>query len=168
MRPQFGASRAWLGSLVCHRARLASALYTTAFACLMAGLATGCENKAIGRPCLTLADMPSASEAEWNDEALECPSRLCVKPAYESGSLQDSATAPFCTAECSKNSDCDDGESRDKDNINDKRCTRPFVCAVLFETGPLKCQKMCVCGDFYKDPKAASAVPTSCQAASGS
>lgn len=130
----------------------------------MALLGTACEDKAIGRPCLTLADNSSPSKAEFNPEALECPSRLCIKPAAEPGALQDAMTAPFCTAECSSNSDCDDGETRDKDNVNDKRCTGRFVCATPFETGPLKCQKMCVCSDFFKDPKAATAVPASCVA----
>ena len=168
MRPLFGASRAWLGSLVCQNGRLTAALYATMFICLAALSSSGCEDQAIGRTCKTLADKHTPTVSDWNDEALECPSRLCIEPSHESGSLQDKQTAPFCTAECSKNSDCDDAETRDDKNMKDRRCTRPFVCAVLFTTGPLKCQKMCVCGDFYKDPKAATAIPLSCQTAKDS
>ena len=162
MRPQFGASRAWLGSFICQRSRLATAVFTAMFICVAGVSNSGCEDQAIGRTCETLADKPMPNSAVFNDEALECPTRLCIQPASELGSNIDQATAPFCTAECSKNSDCEDGQRRDKNNPNDKRCTKPFVCAVVFDTGPLRCRKMCVCGDFYKDPKAATTVPAVC------
>ena len=176
MRPLFGASRAWLGSLVCKRGRLPAALYATMFIGFMAFSSSGCEDQAIGRTCKTLADKHSPEVSDWNDQALECPSRLCIEPSTERNSKEkaryDSATndhtAAFCTAECSSNSDCEDSQTRDLGNPKDRRCTSPFVCAVLFTTGPLKCQKMCVCGDFYADLKTAVVVPPACQGASGS
>ena len=43
---------------------------------------TGCEDKAIGRPCDVLTDA-SAKQAVFNAEALECPSRICLKPVVD-------------------------------------------------------------------------------------
>lgn len=158
MRRRFGASPAWLSRLT-----RPSSLLFAAFLALVSVASSGCEDQAIGRTCKTLADDSKPTSAEFNPEALECPSRLCIKPSFEPGSAQEAMTAPFCTAECSKNSDCDDAHTRDDKNPNDKRCTGRFVCAVPFTTGPLKCQKMCVCGDFYNDLKTATAVPAVCQ-----
>jgi hypothetical protein len=45
---------------------------------------TGCEDKAIGRPCDVLTDAGN-SQGVFNTEALECPSRICLKPVVQSG-----------------------------------------------------------------------------------
>jgi len=173
MRPQFGASCAWLHQLTCQIRNLRQgSLGTTISAVLLSATllfaASACENQAIGRTCKTLAVGTTDTQAVFNNEALECPTRLCVKPAYQQGVAQ-TETAPFCTAECSKNSDCDDAETRDKSNAADKRCTKSFVCATPFEVGPLACKKMCVCGDFVDISKSSKIpVPASCLAKSGS
>jgi hypothetical protein len=170
MRPQFGASCAWLHQLTCQIRNLRQAsLGTTLSAVLLSATvlfaASACEDQAIGRTCKTLAEGTTTdTQGVANPEALECPTRLCLKPGYQQGVAQ-TETAPFCTAECSKNSDCDDAESRDKSNPADKRCTKSFVCATPFEVGPLACKKMCVCGDFVDISKSTKVpVPASCAA----
>lgn len=126
---------------------------------LAAMFASGCENLAIGRTCTTLADEQiGRTQAAFNDEALECPTRLCIKPA-QAGTATD--TAPFCTAECNSSSDCDDNEGRDPSgSARDKRCTSGFVCGVAWEVGPLACKKLCVCKDFVKGDEIPT--PASC------
>jgi len=118
----------------------------------------GCEDKAIGRRCDVQADA-SATQAVFNGQALECPTRLCLKPPRYQGVAKEVDTAPYCTAECSKDSDCD-GEVRDKNNGRDKRCETGFVCGVAFEVGPLCCKKVCLCKDFV--PAAGVPAPISC------
>jgi hypothetical protein len=173
MRPQFGASRAWLHQLTCQiRNVRQGSLGTTLSACLLSATVllavSACEDQAIGRTCKTLATGTAANQAVFNNEALECPSRLCLQPAYQE-MVAPGNTAAFCSAECSKNSDCDEAETRDKSNKADFRCQKSFVCAVPFEVGPLACKKMCVCGDFVDLSKGSKiAVPASCAAKVGS
>jgi hypothetical protein len=124
-------------------------------------LAFGCEDKAIGRPCSVLVDAGEGNALE-NDQALECPTRLCIKPAKDNPELTLLGTKPFCTAECSDDSDCEDGQRRDPNNVDDKRCSGGFTCAVTFETGDLKCKKLCVCKDFVGDKPVP--IPASCGA----
>jgi hypothetical protein len=123
---------------------------------------TACEDKAIGRRCDLQADA-GAQQAGYNGQALECPTRICVKPAYEQG-VADKQTAPYCTAECSKDSDCD-GETRDSKNGADRRCTTGFMCGIAFEVGPLCCKKLCLCKDFI--PKEGLPPRTSCDKGKG-
>jgi hypothetical protein len=122
-----------------------------------------CEDKAIGRKCDVQADA-GLSQAVFNGQALECPTRICVKPARDNAVATAVDTAPFCTAECSKDSDCD-GETRDSANSGDKRCKGGFVCGVGFEVGPLCCKKICLCKDFI--PKAGLTAAASCDKSKG-
>src|SRR5664279_6192771 len=74
---------------------------------------TGCEDKAIGRPCEVFTDA-SASQAVFNAEALECPSRICLKPAFDtSADMPSPTTNAYCSASCSQDSDCGDSQGRD-------------------------------------------------------
>ena len=111
---------------------------------------TSCEDKAIGRPCDILSDA-SASQAVFNSQALECPSRICLKPAVDLSVPPPTAARPatgaYCSASCSQDSDCD-GQLRDTTNLNDHRCIGGFVCGIPFSKGPICCQKLCLCRDF--------------------
>lgn len=118
---------------------------------------TGCEDKAIGRPCDVLTTA-TATQGVYNSQALECPSRICLKPVDETGGATD--TTAFCSAPCSQDSDCD-GQTRDPKNPNDKRCTKGFVCGIPFVRGPLCCQKLCLCRDFLLG--GAATTPIACQ-----
>lgn len=167
MRPQFGASRALLLQFTRNVSRRLGTLahLGRGFAALLLGAAllstSACEDQAVGRTCKVLGDTTPTSGV-FNDEALECPTRLCIQPSYEQGTV-NTQTSALCTAECSKTSDCDDAETRDKDNSADKRCTKGFVCAQPFVIGPLACKKMCVCGDFLKlDAKGKPSPPAAC------
>jgi hypothetical protein len=124
---------------------------------------TACEDKAIGRQCDVEADA-GTQQAVFNGQALECPTRICVKPAVQQGVPDNKGTAAYCTAECSKDSECD-GETRDSTSPNDKRCTKGFVCAVAFEVGPLCCKKLCMCKDFI--PATGLPTPASCDKSKG-
>jgi hypothetical protein len=128
----------------------------------LAFASTGCEDKAIGRPCDVQSD-GGAMQAVFNGQALECPSRLCIKPSRDMTVAKPVDTSPYCSTECSKDSDCD-GERRDKDNPRDKRCTSGFVCGVAFEVGPLCCKKVCLCKDFLTVPPNGLQTPASCKA----
>ena len=164
MRPQFGASRAWLLQLTrrVSRSNFGQSLVAMALGVTLMGV-SACENQAVGRSCKVLGSTTETSGV-FNDEALECPTRLCIQPSYDQGTV-NTQTSPLCTADCSKKSDCEDAETRDKKNSADKRCTTSFVCAQPFVVGPLACKKMCVCGDFVKlDAKGKVPVPAACMA----
>ncbi len=112
-------------------------------------LTAGCEDKAIGRACDVQAPPDGGTnKAIFNAQALECPSRICLRPAKESTVAMSVDTSPVCTAECSKDKDCSDGETRNPGNKDDKRCKGGWVCAVPFVTGDLCCKKLCMCKDF--------------------
>jgi len=123
-----------------------------------AAAAGGCENNAIGRPCDVQSDA-AALQAVVNGQALECPTRICLKPSRDNTVGKPVDTAPYCTAECSKDSDCSDGQTRDMNNGKDKRCTSGFVCGVATVTGSFCCRKVCLCKDFI-DVKATGSVET--------
>jgi hypothetical protein len=126
-------------------ARPATAFYGLALLSAAAVLGTGCENNAIGRPCDVQQD-GGAMQALVNAQALECPSRICFKPSRDQG-VATTDTASYCTAECSKDSDCD-GERRDPSNPRDHRCKSGFVCGVGVAVGSFCCKKICLCRDF--------------------
>jgi hypothetical protein len=120
-------------------------------ALMLAALAlsnTGCEDKAIGRPCDTLGTNEQASNISVI-QALECPSRICLKPAFDSSSDTPRNTGPFCSAECSQDSDCE-GQIRNPGQQDDFRCRKGFVCGIFTEVGPIRCKKLCLCKDFLK------------------
>jgi hypothetical protein len=79
-----------------------------------------------------------------------------LRPAKDSLVASEVKTAAVCSAECSKDSDCE-GETRGEKPA-DLRCEKGFVCGVAFEVGPLCCKKLCVCRDFVSGglPKPAS------------
>jgi len=100
-------------------------------------------NLGVGRPCDILVDA-GHSQAVYNNQALECPSRICLKPLDGTG---EADTGAFCSSECSTDSDCV-GATRDPSDPSDKRCANGYACAVAFVVGPLCCQKLCLCKDF--------------------
>jgi hypothetical protein len=103
-----------------------------------------CEDNGIGRPCDVLADA-GQTQAVYNPQALECPSRICLKPVNENTQLV--TTGPYCSATCSKDSDCD-GQKKDMSDTNDHRCGSGYACGVAFVVGQLCCKKLCLCKDF--------------------
>ena len=105
-----------------------------------------CEDNGIGRPCDVLADA-GQTQAVYNNQALECPTRVCLKPLRQEGVSNIVDTGPYCSAICSKDSDCD-GQKRDSKEASDKRCAGGYACGVAFVVGPLCCKKLCLCKDF--------------------
>jgi hypothetical protein len=109
---------------------------------------TGCEDKAIGRRCDVLTDA-SAAQGVYNSEALECPSRICLKPVVQIGATMPTPpTQAYCSASCSQDSDCDPNQLRDPKNLLDFRCQGGFACGIAFVKGKICCQKLCLCKDF--------------------
>src|SRR5262249_60133815 len=99
---------------------------------LLALGSAGCENKHIGRTCDLNADAGTTSgtgtTATINPEALECPSRICVLPPMAGGPTD---TVALCTAECSSDDDCSDGETGPKNppaSQSDHHCETGFTC----------------------------------------
>jgi hypothetical protein len=102
-----------------------------------------CEDNGIGRPCDIGADAGQL-QVVYNNQALECPSRICLKPVVQGSTIN---TGPYCSATCSKDSDCD-GQKRDNAEVTDLRCQHGYACGVAFVVGPLCCKKLCLCKDF--------------------
>jgi hypothetical protein len=131
-------------------------------ACLMTvavGLG-GCEDKAIGRVCELTAE-GKQNEAVVNGQALECPSRICLRPARDVSKAEMVDTVALCSAECSKDSDCDGGETRGTNKL-DLRCKSGFVCGVAQVTGSFCCKKLCMCKDFLVIPNTGLETPSAC------
>ncbi len=128
-----------------------SLVRTSVFGAFLLGLAAfanmACEDNGIGRPCDLMADA-GPSQAVYNAQALECPSRICLKPVRDNE--KELETGAYCSAQCSKDSDCE-GQKRDGNDKNDKRCTSGYACGVAFVVGPLCCKKVCLCKDFLSE-----------------
>jgi hypothetical protein len=121
-------------------------------AAILLMLGTSCDPTIVGRPCDTRTET-SPSSSTLNDQAFECPTRLCLQqaPARTSGTSPD--TAPFCTAACTTDADCSLGETRDSGRSSDRRCRLGFTCGVAFSTGATACcRKLCLCRDFLDGP----------------
>jgi len=125
-------------------ASVASFAFAIAGLALLGLVATGCEDKHIGRVCSL--DAPDAgasgtgSSAILNGSAVECPSRICLLPAEEKAAT----TGPLCTAGCSSDDDCD-GETS---SSNKAQCHSGFACIVATTVGDFCCERLCVCKDF--------------------
>ena len=107
----------------------------------------------------------SPSQAVYNLQALECQSRLCIKPAVQLGAVGPTNTAAFCAVACTHDSDCT-GEIRDPANPLDTRCQTGFACAIPFTKGPgVCCMHLCVCKDFLAS--VGQSTPIACQGDAG-
>lgn len=115
--------------------------------------------KAIGLPCDLTVDA-GATQSVYNASATECPSRLCLKPVVQMGAAGSIDTTATCSAGCNQDSDCL-GELGDRSDPLDTRCESGFVCAIPMVVGPLACQKLCVCKDFFGPSGART--PIACQ-----
>lgn len=115
-------------------------------------------SRKVGAPCDLMADA-GPTQAVYNAQALECPSRICMKPIAQVGGVD---TGAFCSAPCQTDDDCN-GILGGLPTPTD-RCATGFTCAVVFVVGPLCCKPMCVCKDFM-GPKA-TAIPPICQSGS--
>ena len=142
-------------------------VWASAFALAAMVLATGCEDKSIGRTCQISTDdagaPPTRDQGAYATNAADCPSRLCIKPAVQPGVASDPNildTGPYCTVECNSDSDCN-GQTRDFSNANDTRCRVGYTCAIPFGEGKLCCKKLCLCRDFFPT-SAAPIVPSVC------
>ena len=119
-----------------------------------------CEDNGIGRPCDILADAGQA-QAVYNPQALECPSRICLKPLNQGTTVVE--TGAYCSATCSKDSDCD-GQKKDMSDNSDHRCASGYACGVAFVVGALCCKKLCLCKDFLP-PGTGLQAPQTCDPA---
>ena len=130
-------------------------------------LASGCEDKALGRPC----DLPGGWRCERGPgapttrtqriaQATFAPNRPC-SPAYRT----ISPPGPYCTMACNSDNDCN-GQTRDFTNANDTRCHEGLCLRNPFRLGKLCCQKLCLCRDFFS-ASVGPAVPAVCQNNSG-
>ncbi len=117
------------------------------FACSSNPDSNGNGHDNVGVPCDILTDA-GPKQGVFNVEALECTSRICLKPVDYVGGVD---TWPSCSATCSQDSDCI-GLIRDASNPNDKACVTGYTCGVAFTHGRLCCAKLCLCMDFYGGP----------------
>jgi hypothetical protein len=100
----------------------------------------------VGSTCDILTDA-GPNQGVFNMEALECASRICIKPIVQPNATGPSSTTALCTAPCTQDSDCF-GQSRDLTNPLDSRCATGFACGIAFTKGRMCCQKVCMCRDF--------------------
>jgi len=94
--------------------------------------------------------MPNAGPKQgvYNTEALECTSRICIKPIDQTGVAD---TEALCSAMCSTDSDCV-GRLRNASDPTDKACVSGFTCSVAFVRGSICCVRVCICMDFTGGP----------------
>jgi hypothetical protein len=111
------------------------------------GFTGGCPGTPVGLPCDVGADAGPA-QAAFNDQALECSTRLCIHQAYAPQVAARVDTGSFCTADCRRDADCDGGWTRQSDQPGDLRCRSGFYCGVAMTTGPSACRRLCLCRDF--------------------
>lgn len=99
--------------------------------------------------------------ALWRGDDRVCKSHLCVRPAPDFQITRAVDTSPLCTDTCVVDDDCTGAAMRNPANAVDKRCARGFACGVAFETGPLRCQRLCLCKDFLPPdgPRPATSCP---------
>ena len=103
-------------------------------------------NSGLGQPCVLGADA-APYHPVYDNQALECPSGLCLKPLFQQGGYGAVDTAAYCASECSTDNDCT-GAIRDPNDPSDRRCASGYACGVEFVVGPLCCKKLCLCKDF--------------------
>ena len=135
--------------------------FLVALGVLALGMGGGCDDKHIGRPCNTGVVDAGASGggvAILTSPSLECPSRICLQAApggtTETGP-QQAAEGAMCTASCSTDDDCSDGDPG-------TLCKKGFVCTWPTTTGSFCCEKMCVCHDFVMVPSGGIPEPSTC------
>jgi hypothetical protein len=126
---------------------------------LLGLVAGGCEDKHIGRVCsLDTSDAGTTgtgTTAEFNGEAVECPTRICLLPAGD----KQPGIGPLCTAGCSSDDDCSDGETSSAKT----QCHTGFTCMVATTVGSFCCERLCVCRDFIDTTiKGYNATPVAC------
>jgi hypothetical protein len=150
------------------RAPLHARLAPLAFVSVLGAMLTaGCENKHIGRPCDigiqgdAGAPPVGGTIAAINPQALECPSRICILPGNETGLN----TTSLCTADCSSDDDCSDGESGGETS---NLCKHGFACIIPTIVGELCCRQFCVCKDFLLDADKSRLKPMVCLSGTGS
>jgi hypothetical protein len=106
----------------------------------------------VGASCDVLTDA-GANEGVYNLEALQCTSRICIKPVDYVGGVD---TTAFCTATCAQDSDCVGllrGDPKPDAQIDPRArtCVSGYACGIPFTKGSFCCRKLCVCKDFYGD-----------------
>lgn len=160
--------------------RSAQATFLVTLGVLVLGWVAGCDDKHIGRPCEVNADAGTSAGAGTHvavisSPVLQCPSRICILPPDNLGATLPTTNmppgdndGPYCTATCSTDDDCADGETGDRSNNEDHRCKGGFFCAVATTTGPFCCQKFCICHDFVAEPMGGAPTPESCMPGTGS
>ena len=151
--------------IVTINASVASFAFAIAGVILLGLVASGCEDKHIGRVCSL--DTPDAgtsgtgTSATLNGQAVECPSRICLLPADE----KQNPPGPLCTAGCSSDDDCSDGET----SKNPVQCHSGFTCMVATTVGDFCCERLCVCKDFVDTSiKGYNSTPAVCEPGTGS
>jgi hypothetical protein len=105
---------------------------------------SGCSKDDTGYPCA----LPGTGSGTGSGlsrpivvtNALDCFSRLCVRPA----STEPSARG-LCTRICDGDDDCPGADETCKSPGGQPQ---PYVCRVIQATGSLSCCKMCVCGAY--------------------
>jgi hypothetical protein len=119
-----------------------------------------CEDKHVGRPCVTNAPADAGASggqvAIISSPNLSCPSRICLQPAPEGAVGAAAQEGAFCTSLCSTDDDCSDADPG-------TLCMTGFVCTVPTTAGPFCCQKMCVCHDFVIVPPGGFKTPNTCE-----
>src|SRR5262245_37249098 len=116
----------------------------------------------LGQTCELGASAPDGGGtiSVVSSPALDCPSRICLLPAGDTGNPQ--GTGALCTISCRSNTDCVSGQLGPSQNPSDTHCENGFVCMVPMTVGPFACQKLCVCRDFVTEPPGGFQTPAVC------
>ena len=116
-----------------------------AILCLSSLGLSGCSTDDVGYPCQLSAAASTttstgAKTAVVVTNALDCLSRLCVRPTTSM-----TTAAGLCSKVCESDDDCPGANDACKSQGG---TAQPYVCRVVKETGGLACCKMCVCSAF--------------------
>ncbi len=125
----------------------------------MIALGAGCENQHVGRMCFIQRDLGAGTSVVVNAQALECPSRLCMHYPKDPGATGVDSL-DLCTAGCSSDEDCSDGETS---SDSPGTCKGGFACAWPVQVGPLCCKRLCVCKDLIVIPEGGITKPQTCE-----
>lgn len=107
---------------------MASLTITMRIALMLLALAA-CAPDPVGRRC-DVGPAPRPDDIVIATDSLDCLSRLC---------LGTPGAPPMCSAACATDDDCPAEPS--------SPCHAGFTCAPAVDTGPFRCQRMCVCKD---------------------
>lgn len=107
---------------------------------VLLALAVGGCGRGVGLRCSMGEATVEAGKTVVIADAPGCPTEICLRPVAMLGSSTSPVEGhPHCSATCETDSDCESEDGYD---------CQSFRCVIATDSGPLACQKLCVCNEF--------------------